>query len=119
MTVDLDAGAAATANAGTDVLSAPGQTLANDAQVTVTASALPGGLAVRTTYYVVSSTGSTFKLALTRGGPAIDVTSAGFDLRVALQQPVQALFANLTSSGSGQRLLAGAAPSRQHRAADR
>lgn len=38
---------------------------------------LPAGLSADTDYYVVSASGSTFKLAATRGGAAINITDAG------------------------------------------
>ena len=38
---------------------------------------LPGGLTVGTVYYVVNSTGTTFNLAATYGGTAINTSSAG------------------------------------------
>jgi hypothetical protein len=45
-------------------------------QVTTTGT-VPAGMAVDTTYYVINSSSLTFKLALTAGGAAIDVTDAG------------------------------------------
>ena len=38
---------------------------------------LPGGLAASTRYWVVNVLGDTFQLATSRGGAAIDITSAG------------------------------------------
>lgn len=39
---------------------------------------LPGGItAVITTYYVINSTGNSFKISLTVGGVAVDITSNG------------------------------------------
>jgi hypothetical protein len=37
----------------------------------------PGGLSLGQTYYVVSSSGTTFKLSLTNGGSPIDITTTG------------------------------------------
>ena len=65
------------------------------------------GAALRTTYFVVESTATTFKLARTSGGAAIDLTSAGLDVRVGRQQAAQAMFVNLTATtDAAQRLLA-------------
>jgi len=38
---------------------------------------LPGGLSINTKYYIVSSTANTFKVSLSDGGPAVDITSIG------------------------------------------
>jgi len=58
---------------------AGGTALADNTAVTVANSggALPTGLAVDTAYYVINSTATTFKLALTAGGAAIAFTDAG------------------------------------------
>lgn len=68
-----------TAVAATDVLTAQGRTFSNDDRVQLlnTGGALPAGLSPLTTYFVVNSSGSTFKLSLTSGGAAIDVTDTG------------------------------------------
>lgn len=67
------------ANPSTDVLTASGRTFSNGAAVTLSVSggSVPTGLAERTTYYVVNASGSTFKLAATANGSAIDFTNAG------------------------------------------
>lgn len=59
---------------------AGGKTFANDTAVLVyyaPGGALPTPLAVNTTYYVVSSTGNSFKLSATVGGAAINITTTG------------------------------------------
>jgi hypothetical protein len=70
-----------TADAGTDLLHAPGHGLVADTpiQVSNTGGALPGGLAVVTTVYVIASglTADDFKVSATLGGSAINITSAG------------------------------------------
>lgn len=40
-----------------------------------TGATLPGGITTYETYYVVNATGTTFRVALTPGGPALDLTS--------------------------------------------
>ena len=53
-----------------------GYSITNGTGITLTTTgALPGGLAVGTVYFVVSSTGNAFSLALTVGGAAITTTS--------------------------------------------
>lgn len=47
------------------------------------ATTLPVGIRPDTQYYVVESTGSTFKVAATPGGTAITLTSAGANVKVA------------------------------------
>lgn len=67
-----------TADAGTDLLTsnAHGYVL-NDPVRVISTDTLPGGLATATTYYVRDATTNAFKLAATKGGAAIDITSAG------------------------------------------
>ena len=72
------AGVAFTADAATDTLTSNSHGLANgDVLTLTTTSALPGGLAIDTAYYVVGATTNTFQLAASRAGSAIDITSAG------------------------------------------
>lgn len=59
-----------------------------------TTGALPTGLSVGTTYFVVSSTGSTFSLALTAGGTPINTTGSQSGV-----QSISARGINLTSIG--------------------
>jgi len=51
----------------------------NGLQVTVNnvGGALPTPLTAGSAYYVINTTGTTFKLSLTQGGAAIDITDAG------------------------------------------
>jgi hypothetical protein len=72
------AGRAFTA-ADTDIITANGHGFKNGDKVRVTTSAadLPAGLAVDTTYYVRDATTNTFKVSLTDGGSAVDITDAG------------------------------------------
>lgn len=68
-----------TADSLTDILTATAHGLSNGQTLEVSNSGggLPGGLSAVTTYYVISSTTNTFKLSLTSGGSAIDITSNG------------------------------------------
>jgi hypothetical protein len=71
-------GIAVTANASTDLLTGTAHTRVNGDKVRLTTTGtLPGNLAVNTDYFVRDVSGSTFKLALTSGGAAIDITSTG------------------------------------------
>lgn len=74
------AGTVATAAASTDVFTAPAETFVNGDQVVVVDtgnSPLPTGVSENTTYYVVNTSGATFKLSATSGGAAIDITVDG------------------------------------------
>lgn len=68
------------ADAGTDIITvASGHTFIADDVVNVRSEggALPTGLSARTAYYVRDVVGSTFKLAASAGGAAINITSNG------------------------------------------
>jgi hypothetical protein len=66
-----------TATAATDVLNATSHGLSDgDRLRLLTTGTAPGGLSARN-YYVVSSTTYTFKVSLTSGGAAVDITSTG------------------------------------------
>jgi len=66
-----------TVNAGTDVLTLTNP-LTNGTQVNLfTTGAVPGGLSLSTTYYVVDASGSTCKLSLISGGAAVNITNTG------------------------------------------
>lgn len=64
---------------GTDTITEVAHGMQDGDPVTVSNSggALPTGLAIDTTYYVVNSATNTFKLALTTGGTAVDITTTG------------------------------------------
>ena len=68
-----------TANATTNVFTCSARTYvdADIVRVWNTGGALPAGLSVNTDYHVRDVTGSTFNLAATAGGEAIDITTAG------------------------------------------
>lgn len=65
--------------AATDVCAALGRTYSNGDILRIfnSGGALPAGLAAATDYYVVSASGSTFKLSLTLSGAAVDITDIG------------------------------------------
>jgi len=71
-----------TAVAATDVCTFTGRAFADTDLVRITNSSgasgeVPGGLALQTDHYIRDQSGQTCKLALTSGGSAIDITSAG------------------------------------------
>lgn len=80
-----------TAASSTDVFTAPGHGLSDGDRVVLLAQQgvnLPAGVTQGTLYYVVSAVGATsFKVSLTAGGAAIDVTvfGAGFCAKVIPQ----------------------------------
>lgn len=83
----IDANYAAGTTSVPTTASAAANTLAGNLPngITVTlpqfkGGSLPGGLVAGQRYYVVGSTGSTFQLAATLGGPAIDLTSDGVNV---------------------------------------
>lgn len=64
-------------NAGTDTITDAAHGLTNGTQIKLTTTGvLPAGLALSTIYYIVSATADTFKVALTFGGAAVDITAA-------------------------------------------
>jgi len=67
-----------TAVAATDIITATAHGLSNGMTLQVTsAGTLPAGLTASTVYYVISSTTNTFKVSLTSGGAAVDITDTG------------------------------------------
>ncbi len=64
------------------------------------ATTLPSGIRADTQYYVVESTGSTFKVAATPGGTAITLTSSGSNVKVSAKIDN---FRSTTYSSSGNR----------------
>lgn len=59
------------------VFTVTGSAPANGTPLQLQGSSLPGGFTAGTTYYVVSSSGSTFELSATSGGSGINSSSAG------------------------------------------
>lgn len=93
-----------TAVAATDLctLTAHGY-LTGDAVQVSTSSAVPGGLAISTTYYVIFVSANTFKLATTptnaAAGTAIDITSTGTGTQSISK--VLAMYSLVASTGNG------------------
>lgn len=76
-----------TALASNDIFTAPGSSFSNTNTVQLLydlGGTTPTGVVIGTTYYIVSASGNTFKLAATSGGSAIDITVDGSG-RIALQ----------------------------------
>lgn len=73
----LEAGQAYTVAAATDALTANAHGYANGDAVRLSALTNGGPLAAATTYYVRDVTTNTFKLALSKGGAAINITADG------------------------------------------
>lgn len=72
-----DAGTTFTA-AVTDILTAAGHgKVDDDVLETDSTTTLPAGLTADTIYYVIESTTNTFKVSLTQGGAAVDITDTG------------------------------------------
>lgn len=65
-------------DASTDIITANSHGLVNnDTVIFYTTEELPAGIDTFTTFYVVSATATTFKVSLTQGGSAIDITTNG------------------------------------------
>jgi hypothetical protein len=74
----LGAEVAFTANAGTDEIASTAHGLANGTMLFLrSTTTLPAGLSANTPYYVVNQTVNAFKLSLTSGGDAVDITDTG------------------------------------------
>lgn len=71
-----------TADATTDIITAPAHGFANGDTVTFYGGTPPGGLTEGTVYFVRDVTTDTFKVAATNGGAAINLTSVGSQLCV-------------------------------------
>ena len=88
-TLTSPAGMVASSLASTDVLTYAGHGLETDTEVTVRAAdagTLPCGLSEGTVYYAIRLTNSTFKLAASAGGSAINLTSNGTSV-VVVREP--------------------------------
>lgn len=78
--VENPPGSTFTVNTGTDVVTSTAHGLSDTNQIVVATGpggTLPAPLSQSTTYFVRDATTDTFKLALTSGGSAIDITTAG------------------------------------------
>lgn len=77
-----------TANAGTDTITQVAHGYANGWVLWLSSSgSLPAGLSAGKEYYVVNKATDTYQLALTAGGAAIDLTSAGSGTHTAGIEP--------------------------------
>ena len=75
-----------TALASSNVFTAPGSAFSNTNTVRLLfdlGGTTPSGVSIGTTYYIVSASGTTFKLSATSGGSEIDITTDGSG-RIAL-----------------------------------
>lgn len=72
-------GIVATFNASTDLVTATAHGFVNGDIVLFgnVGGALPGGITANTPYYVIGSTTNTFQISTTKGGTALDITTAG------------------------------------------
>ncbi len=79
-----------TADAGTDKITYIAHGLGNADRVKVscaTGGSIPGGLSAGVWYYVVNAAADDFQLALTDGGAAIDIASAGSQVQIDSTAP--------------------------------
>jgi microcystin-dependent protein len=71
-------GTTATADAGTDFLTAVSHGLDNgDILFFTTTTTLPAGISANTPYYVINKTTNTFQISTSSGGSNVDITDAG------------------------------------------
>lgn len=76
-----------TASSANDTLTRTSHGFANGAVATFGGTTVPGGLTAGTVYYIRDVTANTFKVAATSGGTAIDLTSNGTAVTVAIRYP--------------------------------
>lgn len=90
-------------NDTTETFTAATHGLTNGLSVTLTldSGALPTGLAILTTYYVVGATAGTFQLSATLGGAAIDVTVAVGVFNVIVTNPIGGILTEMTDVDVG------------------
>jgi hypothetical protein len=79
---EFDNAAQCTVDPGTDTFTSNGHGFNDDDQVYVSAEVAPTGMVLETRRYVINSTANTFQLSTSLGGGAIDMTTAGTDVRV-------------------------------------
>lgn len=89
-----------TANATTNLITYAAHGLSLHQRVKFAGTAVPGGLAANTYYYVVDVLTHTFAVALTAGGSAIDLTSAGTSVTMTSEIGVVTAV-DVTAHGSG------------------
>ena len=83
-----------TATATTDVLTKASHGIANGTAILLTTITGGTGLAVNTVYYVRDTATNTIKVALTPGGPAVDITADGTSITVVTATPITVAIAN-------------------------
>ena len=91
-----------TVDTSTDIVTSASHGLSDGTIVHVASTAtLPTGLSANTVYYVISSTSSTFKLSLTSGGSAIDISSTGSGTHSVYDEIQVPDFRSLMPMGAG------------------
>ena len=102
----LNDGQAFTVTAANDTIDIVSHGFSNGQQFVLTneGGALPAGLSANTLYYVVSATTNTFKLSLTEGGSAVDITGAGTGTHYLHSQFRVPNMKGATAIGKGQRI---------------
>ena len=96
----------ANVNTGTDTITVNNHGLPNGATVRLlTTGVLPAGLSTNTDYFIINRTNNTFKLSLTSGGPAIDITAAAGGGTHTVQTQILFEFEIFDNTVAGQALL--------------
>lgn len=72
-----------TVNAGTDIVTLAAHGMAANTKIKFLGTTPPDPLVFGTVYYLVVDTAGTFKVALTSGGAAVDITSNGVNVKVS------------------------------------
>jgi len=88
-----------TADSTTDKITLASHGFSADQKVVLSGTTPPGGLSFATTYYVITDTSSTFKLAATPGGGAIDITSNGTAVTLVTSTQAHAQMTKIGLSG--------------------
>ncbi len=73
----IGSGVSCVADATANTLTAVSHGLSDGDRVAIGGSVVPGGLSSTVAYYVVNAASDTFKVSLTSGGSAVDITSTG------------------------------------------
>ncbi len=89
--------ALATVDISTNVFNAPGHGFADGYDVLFTGEVLPAPLQKRVVYFVRDTSGSTFKVAATLGGTAIDITDVGVGSITAGGNPAKFWITKMTT----------------------
>jgi len=87
--------------ADTDVFTISGKTLSDNDVIRFSNSggSLPKGLSADTDYYVISASGSTFKVSISEGGEAVDITDTGSGITFVGEIPASIRSAMLLLTG--------------------